>query len=38
MWAPMGNLEVGSFTKDFERWMKEGSRSVASVSLSEGAL
>jgi hypothetical protein len=38
--AQMGNLEGGSFTRDFERWMKEGSRSVASLSLSlsEGAL
>ena len=21
--APLGNLEAGSFTRDFERWMKE---------------
>ena len=25
MGVPLGNLEGGSFTRDFERWMKEGS-------------
>jgi hypothetical protein len=34
--APVGNLEGGLYTGDFERWMKEGARSGAS--LSEGAL
>ena len=32
----MGNLEGGSFTKNFERWMKAGSRTGAS--LYEGGL
>jgi hypothetical protein len=34
--APLGNLEGGSYTGGFARWMKEGSRNGAS--LSEGAL
>jgi len=34
--GPAGNLEGGSFTRDFVRWMKEGSRDEAS--LSKGAL
>jgi hypothetical protein len=34
--APLGNLEGSSYTGDFERWMKEGSRDRAS--FSEGAL
>jgi len=32
MGAPLGNLEGGSFTRDFDRWMKEGLRKW-SVSL-----
>ena len=36
MGAPLGNLEGGSYTGDFGRWMEEGSRSGAS--LSEGPL
>jgi len=34
--TPLGNLEGDSFTRDFERWMTEGSRNKAS--LSEAAL
>jgi len=34
--ASLENLEGGSFTKDFERWMKEDSGNGASVSV--GAL
>jgi hypothetical protein len=33
---PLGNLEGGSFTWDFERWIKEGSGN--GTSLSVGAL
>jgi len=32
--ALLGNLEGGSYIKDVERWMKEGSRN----GVSEGAL
>ena len=32
--APLGNLEVGSFTRDFERWMK-GALEVERLSLRE---
>ena len=32
----LGNLEGGSFTRDFERWMKEGSGNRASLFM--GAL
>jgi len=28
--SPLGNLEGGLYTEDFERWMKEGSRGGAS--------
>ena len=34
--GPVGQPQVGSFTKDFEKWMKEGSGN--GVSLSVGAL
>ena len=34
--APLGNLEEGSFNRDFERWIKDGSRNGASPSV--GAL
>jgi len=36
MVALLGNMEGGSFTRDFESWMKEGSGNGAS--LSEGNL
>jgi hypothetical protein len=36
MVAPLGNLEEGSFTRNFESWMKEGSGNGAA--LSEEAL
>ena len=29
--APLGNLEGGSHTSNFERWMEEGSRNGASL-------
>jgi hypothetical protein len=32
--GPAGNLEVGSFTRDFERWMK-GALEVERLSLRE---
>jgi hypothetical protein len=31
--APLGNLEGGSFTGDFERWMKGVLRGSASLSV-----
>jgi hypothetical protein len=34
--APLENLEEGSFPRDFERWMKEGPGNRASLSV--GAL
>jgi hypothetical protein len=32
--ASLGNLEEGSFTRDFERLIRDGSRNGASLSLS----
>ena len=34
--APLGNLEGGSYTGDFARWTKEGSRNGASLSEGRG--
>ena len=36
VWHLLWNLEGGSFTRDFERWMKEGTRNGASFPV--GAL
>jgi hypothetical protein len=33
--VPLGNLEGGSFTRDFKRYMKEGSGNGVSLSLWE---
>jgi len=40
MGAPLGNLEGGSFTRDFDKWMKEGLQkwSVSLRELCEGNL
>jgi hypothetical protein len=35
--APLGNLELHSSTRDFERWIKWARRSTAYISLSRGS-
>jgi len=37
-WPPLGSLEGGLFTGDFERWMKEGFEGLSLWELDEGSL